>query len=297
MLRIFTSSKNTSPNAWKRQARIPSHAKRMRHYTMLAFGVSLTLLVIVGAILTVRLVGYWSARDEYTAYQAMEEEATDPPKTAVPEQSVPPMDAVASQFTAIPTTKPFSSMRVTNLKKENRDTVGWIDIIGTEMKYPVVQGTDNKYYMHHTFKKKKNASGAIFLDCWNKPDFTDFNTVIYGHNMKDGSMFNGLREYRHQRFADEHSFVEITLQNKKLCYRIFAAYTSQGEDSADFRGQSCITEKQRSEFIKAARKRSTNLTSSATVSRHDRLLTLVTCTGGEHPWFWVVHAVLAETRL
>jgi len=159
------------------------------------------------------------------------------------------------------------------------------------MQYPVVQGADNDYYMTHTFAKKKRASGAIFVDCWNAPDFSDFNTVIYGHNMKDGSMFNGLRDYQHQKFLDEHPYIEVTLLNKRLRYRVFAGYTSEGKDGDDFRGQTCATEARRSAFIKAARKRSV-ISSSHTVSRHDRLLTLVTCTGGTHPWFWVVHAVL-----
>ena len=157
-----------------------------------------------------------------------------------------------------------------------------------------MQGADNEYYMTHTFKKKKNASGAIFLDCWNTPDLTDFNTLVYGHNMKDGSMFSGLREYRHQGFFDEHPTIEITLLNKKLTYRVFAAYISKDVANADFRGQNCDTEEQRSAFIKTVRKRSTDIDSNFAVSRHDRLLTLVTCTGGEHPWFWVVHAVLVE---
>ena len=107
-------------------------------------------------------------------------------------------------------------------------------------------------------------------------------------------MFAGLREYRHQAFFDKHQYIVITLLNKELRYRVFAAYTSQGEDSADFRGQECATDEQRAAFIKAARKRSTEIDSSATVSRHDRLLTPVTCTSGTHPWCFVVHAVLVE---
>lgn len=136
--------------------------------------------------------------------------------------------------------------------------------------------------MTRTFNSKKNASGAIFLDCWNAKDFTDFNTVIYGHNMKDGSMFAGLREYRNQSFADKHRTIEVTLLGKKLTYQVFAAYTAQSEEAADFRGQRCITEEQRSAFIKAARKRA-EIDSDLTVRRSERLLTLVTCTSGTHP--------------
>jgi len=269
----------------------------VRRKTVLAFYVLLALLVAVSAILITRLASYRTARDEYAAYQSMDTDEIADIETAVPVQTVS-LEATAEISPApVPTSRPFYSGKVSALKKENPDTVGWIDIIGTNMQYPVVQGTDNRYYMTRTFQRKRNASGAIFLDCWNTSDFIDFNTVIYGHNMNDGSMFAGLREYRNQRFFDEHSTVEITLLNKKLRYRVFAAYTSQGEDSADFRGQSCVTEMQRSEFIKAARKRSTDVDSAVTVSRHDRLLTLVTCTSGTHPWFWVIHAVLTDELL
>jgi sortase B len=273
-----------------RLTRQPSQlSKRAQRKGKLAFYVLLTLFVVVGAVMAIRLVGYGIAREEYAAYQAIDADIDVSAATTEPEL------AITSTETTIltPTARPFYSGRVAVLQKENRDTVGWIDIIGTGMQYPVVKGADNDYYMTRTFKKKKNASGAIFMDCWNASGFTDFNTVIYGHNMKDGSMFAGLREYRNQAYFDEHPFIEVTLLNKELRYRVFAAYTSQGEDSADFRGQNCTTEERRASFIKAARRRS-DITSTATVSRHDRLLTLVTCTSGTHPWFFVVHAVLVE---
>jgi len=280
-----------------RKARCPARPYRkrqVRRKTVLAFYALLALFVAVSAVLVIRLSNYRAARDEYADYQAMEAVAVPSAEAAEPEQAVTPTEIVAPAFTASPTARPFESYRVSSLKKENRDTVGWLDIPDADIQYPVVQCADNEYYMTHTFKKKRNASGAIFLDCGNTSDFTDFNTVIYGHNMKDGSMFAGLREYRHQKFFDEHPYIEVTLLNKKLKYRVFAAYVAKDGTTIDFRGQDCATEAQRSAFIKAARKRSTDIASSYTVSRYDRLLTLVTCAGGDQPWFWVVHAVLVE---
>jgi len=254
----------------------------------------LALCVAVGTILIAREAEYRAARSEYTAIQAILDTTVTSTDT-LPTPTVFPNEEIAATAPIInPTPKPFYSARVAQLQKDNRDTVAWLNIPDTIIQYPIVQGTDNTYYMTHTFKKKRNASGAIFLDCWNSPAFTDFNTVIYGHNMKDGSMFNSLREYRHQGFFDEHPYVEITLLNTKLLYRVFAAYTSQGKESEDFRGQGLDTETQRSAFIKTVRRRSTSVSSFTTVSRHDRLLTLVTCTGSSQQWFWVVHAVLME---
>jgi len=275
-----------------RQPRRPTHKKQARRKTVLAFCVLLAVFTVAGTVLAVRYAHYRAAQDEYAAYQAMRAEATTPPETEAPAPTAPPNVTATPTPSAAPTAKPFYSAKVARLQKDNRDAVGWLDIVGTNMQYPIVQSRDNEYYMTHTFNKKRNASGAIFMDCWNAPDFSNFNTVIYGHNMQDGSMFAGLREYSKQKFFDEHSIIEITLLNRQLRYRVFAAYTAH--EDADFRGQGCATEAQWAAFIRAARKRSTEIDSSATVSRYDKLLTLVTCTSGTHPWYFVVHAVLVE---
>jgi len=273
-----------------------NQARRKPALGSVVIALLLALFVTVGVIVTMRIGEYRAARHEYAAYR-MDEGDSDSTIIAAKPESTPLLAQTTNQPVPVasPTARPFHSIRVANLIKENRDTVGWLNINGTDMQYPIVQGSDNSYYMTRTFTRKRNDSGAIFMDCWNTPAFTDFNTVIYGHNMKDGSMFNGLREYRDQQFFDKHPFIEVTLLNRKLRYRVFAAYTSQGEEQGDFRGQTCNTEVKRSDFIKAVRRRS-EVTSSCTVSRHDRLLTLVTCTSGTNPWFWVVHAVLVEAE-
>lgn len=290
--------RGTSFDTLARRSTRQTPKQQARRKTVLALWILAVAFVCVAVVLVVRLRGYQAAREEYAqARAAVAEETAEPTSQAQDEaQAVQMSDAPAFEPPAA-TAKPFYSTKVAALLKENKSTVAWLDIVGTEMQYPVVQGSDNIYYMTHTFKKKKNASGAIFVDSWNAPDFTDFNTVIYGHNMNDGSMFSGLREYGHQSFASKHPVIEVTLLHKKLRYRVFAAYVSQSEASADFRGQSCATELERSAFIKAARKRSTGLSSDQSVSRYDRLLTLVTCTGGTHPWYWVVHAVLVEEQV
>ena len=75
------------------------------------------------------------------------------------------------------------------LKNRNSDTIAWLKINGTNIEYVVVKGKDNDYYLNHNFEKQNNSAGWIFADYRNKFDFTDYNTVIYGHNMKNDSMF------------------------------------------------------------------------------------------------------------
>ena len=81
------------------------------------------------------------------------------------------------------------------LQQINSDIVAWLRIPGV-LDYPVVQGTDNSYYLHHTFRKEYNIAGSIFLDARNTADFSDSKNIIYGHNMRNGSMFHVLRNFQ-----------------------------------------------------------------------------------------------------
>ena len=97
------------------------------------------------------------------------------------------------------------------LKKINPEIIAWIRIPDTRIDYPVVQGTDNEYYLKHTFKKTEHVAGSIFLDKDNSPDFTNRKTILYGHNMKDGSMFQGLHKYESESYLQEHNKVYLYL--------------------------------------------------------------------------------------
>ena len=97
------------------------------------------------------------------------------------------------------------------LKKINREIIAWIRIPDTGIDYPVVQGTDNEYYLKHTFKKTEHVAGSIFLDKDNSPDFSNRKTILYGHNMKDGSMFQGLHKYESESYLQEHNKVYLYL--------------------------------------------------------------------------------------
>ena len=86
----------------------------------------------------------------------------------------------------------FLQVDFEGLKAQNPDVVAWIQIPALDISYPVVQGKDNSYYLHHMFDGKENKNGSIFIDYHNQPEFTDSNTIVYGHNMKNGSMFGTL---------------------------------------------------------------------------------------------------------
>ena len=104
------------------------------------------------------------------------------------------------------------------LRTINQNVVGWIVVPGTGISYPIVQGTDNRHYLHHTFAGERNASGAIFLDYRNSADFSDSRIIIHGHNMRDGSMFAPLHGWAGDRFM-------IHTQDGVLEFEVFSRQT------------------------------------------------------------------------
>lgn len=109
-----------------------------------------------------------------------------------------------------------------SLQAINPDIVAWLRILGV-LEYPVVRGKDNSYYLNHTVQKTYNIAGSIFLDYRNERDFSDSKNIIYGHNMKDGSMFHVLRNYQDIDFFQEHTNMEVYLPDgRSLNYQITA---------------------------------------------------------------------------
>lgn len=91
-----------------------------------------------------------------------------------------------------------------SLRKINPDVIGWIIIENTPVNYPILKSKDNAEYLNLTFDGKKNACGSIFIDYENRPDFSDRNTIIYGHNMKNGSMFKTVNYFSDEKYYQEH---------------------------------------------------------------------------------------------
>lgn len=114
----------------------------------------------------------------------------------------------------------------------NPDIVAWIYIEDTQINYPVVQGRDNQYYLKRLFDGKWNSAGCIFLDSRNEPDFSDRHSIIYGHHMKNGTMFYGLTEYKKQEFYEGHPTILLMTPEQNIRVEIFAGYVANVEDNA-----------------------------------------------------------------
>jgi sortase B len=164
---------------------------------------------------------------------------------------------------------------LTGLKAINDEAIGWIEIPGTSISYPVVHTTDDAYYLTHTFNKSENKSGAIFIETLNSPDFTDLHTIVYGHNMKNGSMFAGLKNYQAQSYYNAHPYIYVDLGNVSHCYQIFSAHEAELDDITYTIGYAA--DDQYAEFLSAI-KSSSLYDTGVEVGVNDSVITLSTCT-------------------
>ena len=175
------------------------------------------------------------------------------------------------------------------LREVNPDVVGWILIPDTVINYPLMQGGDNNYYLKRTWDEKKNAVGSIFLEYLNNPDLTDFNTIVYGHNMKNGSMFASIREYRNREYWEKHPYVYILSDQGVYRYEIFSSYLAKVDSNTYALGFS--GEESKAAFLNNAILDSV-IQTDVEPEVTDRILTLSTCSGRGHTTRWVVHARL-----
>lgn len=138
------------------------------------------------------------------------------------------------------------------LKKTNPDVVAWIEIPGTQISYPVVKGKDNNEYLHKTFSGEKNRSGCIFLDVKCNSDFSSDHNIIYGHHMRDGSMFAELVKFRKTSFVKKHHTIILYLPEKTKKLQVVSAYAMQPEKIPI----TFADEKEKNDYIQKIKKRS-----------------------------------------
>lgn len=170
---------------------------------------------------------------------------------------------------------------------------GWLNVKGTSVDYPVVKSSDNNsYYVTHNFNKANNIAGWIFADYRLKLDGTDRNIVIYGHNMKDGSMFGSLKKkaLNSDWYGNAENTISFQTEKGISTYKVFSVY--QIEKESYYTKTSFKSDEEYKEFLNTLKSRSVhnfgiNLTAT------DKIITLSTCaTNGDYRV--VVHAVLTR---
>ena len=228
-----------------------------------------------------------AARAEAKALAAQQSEPVveEPPVVSVvPEEPVPEEPQPVDDYA-----KELLNTDLAALRAQNPDVLGWISIPGTEVEYPLMDGEDNDFYLNHTWLKEPNAAGSIFLEQLSSSDLTDFNTIIYGHRMRNNSMFGSLKYYDDPDYLAAHPYVYIVHDGGCDRYEVFAAYKA-AVTSRTYQ-YAFKDEAQQQAFLDHA------LTSSVidtgiVPDTNDRVITLVTCTGAGYESRWVVQAVL-----
>lgn len=159
-------------------------------------------------------------------------------RVPTPEPTIQPDTSSSPELTPSPSSEPEPTLPPTpqvdfdSLQAVNPEIVAWLSIDDTNIDYPVVQHSDNDYYLHHLFTGEWNSSGCLFMDCNNQADFSDSHTIIYGHHMDNGTMFQNLMGYKGQSFYDEHPTAHLLTQSGAYAVEFFAGYVTGVDGNA-----------------------------------------------------------------
>ena len=216
---------------------------------------------------------YKKGTDEYNQIEAMAVTGRDADSTEVAGPS--------AQI------KPPIEVDFDKLKSVNEDVVGWIYVDALpDISYPIVKGKDNQTYLHQTYEKNYNFAGTIFVDYENSGDFSDCNTLVYGHNMKNGSMFGHLKKFREDdKLYKQDKYFWILTPERNYRYEIISAYTTgvNSDTYTLFKGPGEEFEK----YLETIKGYSEIKTDDTDLTIKDRIVTLSTCTGNESTRFVV----------
>lgn len=182
----------------------------------------------------------------------------------------------------------LSEIDLEALSAVNEDVSGWIAIPGTDLSYPLVQGSDNDYYLNHTWQKEPSSGGAVFLEYTSDRNLTDFHTLVYAHRL---TMFSPLKYYRDQDFWEAHPSIYVVTGQGVSRYDIFSV------EEASVTGLVFRLDLEENELEEAFLRDcvDNSVVETGIVPETDaRILTLSTCTGHGHDTRWVVHGVLAQ---
>ena len=199
-----------------------------------------------------------------------------------PDRATPPYPGVMTPVVTYPDI--ITKEKLQFLKSENSDFRLWFYIDGTDISYPVMFSGDNDFYLHRDFYKESNISGTLFLDFRNRK--IGGNTIIYGHNMKNGSMFGSLKEYADEVFFRLHTMIYTYSEDEIIAWEIFSAYPTDIYNN--YIRTSFSGEDEYLEFIRSLQNDSIYSTDVELTAKDD-ILTLSTCRTGEGNRF-VVHA-------
>lgn len=173
----------------------------------------------------------------------------------------------------------------------NPDIRGWIYAPDTTIDYPIVQGTDNEYYLNHTADRKKNVIGSIFIESRNHGDFSDDVTVLYGHHIQRGRMFSSLSGYKKQAYYDKHPFIMLDTSKGRYRVELFAGQIMDGNQGGF---PLIFADKEERDIWLEGVITSSTFQSEIYPGEEERILALCTCSYESQDARYVVYGVLRE---
>ena len=244
-------------------------------------------LICLGLGLACGAIGIYKYIEEKNAgkeYEKLQQEVVkeEPKPVEEPEPEPVPKVEIPIDFAA--------------LQQQNPDVYAWIQVPGTEVDYPILQSSnDNTYYLNHTIDGEEKKEGAIFTENYNTKTFEDPNTVIYGHDMKNGSMFQSIHKYMDRSFFDNNRDIVIYMSNQILHYKIFAAYLTDNRHLLmNYNFWSKDEYQQYLNSIFSMRDINAFIDTSTEVTTEDKIITLSTCYAGISTQRYLVQAVLVS---
>ena len=174
------------------------------------------------------------------------------------------------------TTLPFYNVNFDNLTSKNKDTVAFIHMDNTNINYPVVQTSNNDYYLNHAFDKSKNSAGWVFMDYRNSLNPLNDNTIIYGHGRLDKTVFGSLKNVLTKSWQQnkENYVIWLSTKTENMVFQIFSIYTIPSESY--YITTSFANENAKNEWLKTMKERNVSSTNTE-VNAKDYILTLSTC--------------------
>ena len=269
-----------------------------KHLNKLTFLV-LVFLFVGGVVLTVLRLGQYETGQESNRYAqqlafsdtGMETQPQllpiQPTGPSEPEETVPETEPAETVIPMDEAARFLQQLDVYSLRQVNPDVLGWIYLPETAISYPLMETDERDQYLDHAWDGSHNAGGSIFLEKNNRRDFTDFNTIIYGHHLVNGTMFQPLMNYREETFFQKHPYVYIVTDREIFRYRLFSAYEAP-VDSDTYRlyfPDDAAREAALALYCQGKQ--------DLALTPRDRILTLSTCTGtGVYTTRWVVQGIL-----
>ena len=252
--------------------------------------IKVALVVVLISCLIYMISHFIRERMAQKQYEEIQQESVVIPT----ENTESPMEIDAEIYDTVP------EVDFDTLWETNTDICAWLYIPDSEVNYPILRKQDaenqyDDYYLQHTVSGQSGLPASIYIQPCNRADFTDYNVVVYGHHMKNGTMFGSLHQYLDAAYMKEHQYVYVVTPEEELIYQVFAAV--EYDDRHILQSFSFTEAYGREAYLDSLRKNDGDndyFREDVEATENDRLLTLSTCIKNESEKRLLVEAVLVN---